>query len=347
MERLRIETSSPYDILIGEGLLDRLGEEIASVISPCRAAVVGDDCTAALFAPRAAAALEKAGFSPEIYAFPRGEKNKSWETLGALLEWLGARRFSRSDVAVALGGGVTGDLAGFAAAVYARGMRFVQFPTTLLSAVDASVGGKTAVNLAAGKNLAGAFHQPARVLCDLDIMRALPASLERDGLAEMLKYGVLADAALFERLSSGRWRESPGAIIRRCLEIKRDYVVGDETDQGKRQFLNLGHTFGHAAECCSGFRISHGQGVAMGLVMAARAAGMDAQPLAAAVSACGLPAECPYPAAALAAAALGDKKRRGGEITLVLPEKIGKCRLERVSISRLPEIFARAKGETP
>lgn len=345
MECLRIETSAPYDILIGEGLLDRLGEEIAPVISPCRAAVVGDDCTTALFASRAASALAKAGFTPESYVFPRGEKNKSWATLGTLLEWLGERRFSRSDVIVALGGGVTGDLTGFAAAVYARGMRFVQLPTTLLSAVDASVGGKTAVNLAAGKNLAGAFHQPARVLCDLDILRALPASLESDGLAEMLKYGVLADAVLFALLSSGQWREKRGAVIRRCLEIKRDYVVGDETDQGKRQFLNLGHTFGHAAECCSGFRISHGQGVAMGLVMAARAAGMDSRPLAAAVAACGLPAACPYPAEALARAALGDKKRRGGEITLVLPERIGKCRLAKTPVSQLPEIFARAKGE--
>ena len=348
MERLRIETSSPYDILIGEGLLDRLGEEIAPGAIPCRAAVVGDDCTAALFAPRAAAALEKAGFSPEIYAFPRGEKNKSWETLGALLEWLGARRFSRSDVAVALGGGVTGDLAGFAAAVYARGMRFVQFPTTLLSAVDASVREKNGGEPGGGKKFGGRFSsaRPGALRSGYYTRPARFPGKRRPGRNAQIRRagGCGAFRAPFLGPLAGKPRRGHSPLPAKSSGITWWAMKPIRASVNFSTWATPSAMRRNAAPA-SAFPMARGW--PWGWVMAARAAGMDAQPLAAAVSACGLPAECPYPAAALAAAALGDKKRRGGEITLVLPEKIGKCRLERVSISRLPEIFARAKGETP
>ena len=347
MERVRIETEKPYDVLIGPGLLKKAGEEIAKAVRPCRAAVITDDTVRILYGETVVESLQKAGFQAEICAFPHGEQHKTMGTLSDALEWLGSIELSRSDLVVALGGGVPGDLAGFAAAVYNRGTRFVQLPTTLLAAVDSSVGGKTAVDLRAGKNMAGAFHQPELVLCDTDVIRALPPELKRDGLAEMLKYGVLCDPELFASLQTGAWEQDVERVIARCVSIKRDYVLGDETDMGKRQFLNLGHTFGHAVEKCSGFTLTHGQGVGVGMVMAARAAGMDPTPIEEACLACGLPICVPYSASELAAAALHDKKRRGGKITLVLPEAIGKCCLKTIDIAELPAYFVRGTGETP
>ena len=347
MERVRIATSHAYDVLIGPGLLARAGEEIARVVKPCKAAIVTDDTVRILYGETVVRSLRQAGFETEIWAFPHGEKHKNMDTLTQALEWLGSIEMSRSDLVVALGGGVPGDLAGFAAAVYDRGIRFIQIPTTLLAAVDSSVGGKTAVDLRAGKNMAGAFHQPELVLCDTDVIRALPAQLKRDGLAEMLKYGVLTDPELFASLHTSAWEKNMDRVIARCVTIKRDYVLGDETDGGKRQFLNLGHTFGHAVEKCSDFTLTHGQGVGVGMVMAARAAGLDPTAIETACLACGLPIRVPYPAAALSAAALHDKKRRGGNITLVLPEAIGKCILKTIPIEELPFYFQKGAGETP
>ncbi len=346
MERVRIDTEKSYDVLIGPGLIAKAGEEIAKVVKPCRAAVITDDTVRILYGETLADSLQKAGFETDIWAFPHGEQHKTMATLTQALEWLGNIELSRSDLVVALGGGVPGDLAGFAAAVYNRGTRFVQIPTTLLAAVDSSVGGKTAVDLQAGKNMAGAFHQPELVLCDTDVIRALPAELKRDGLAEMLKYGVLNDPDLFSSLHTSAWEKSMEQVIARCVAIKRDYVTGDEKDMGKRQFLNLGHTFGHAAELCSGFTLTHGQGVGVGLVMATRAAGMDPGVMEDACLACGLPIRVSYSASELASAALHDKKRRGGKITLVLPEHIGKCYLHTIDIDELPAYFAKGTGET-
>ena len=346
MERVRIETEKPYDVLIGPGLLKKAGEEIAKVVRPCRAAVITDDTVRILYGETVVDSLRAAGFEADIWAFPHGEQHKAMDTLSDALEWLGSIELSRSDLVVALGGGVPGDLAGFAAAVYNRGMRFVQIPTTLLAAVDSSVGGKTAVDLRAGKNMAGAFHQPEMVLCDTDVIRSLPAELKRDGLAEMLKYGVLADTELFNELHTSAWEKRMEQVIARCVAIKRNYVLGDEQDNGKRQFLNLGHTFGHAVELCSGFTLTHGQGVGVGMVMAARAAGMDAEIIEDACLACGLPIRVPYSAQELTAAALHDKKRRGGKITLVLPEAIGKCYLKTIDIAELAAYFTKGTGET-
>lgn len=347
MRRIPIGAKAPYDVWIGGGLLPKAGEMIAALRRPCRAAVITDDTVAALYGKTVTESLLAAGFDPCLWAFPHGEENKTMATLSAALNFLADSGLSRGDVVVALGGGVVGDLTGFAAAVYCRGTDFVQMPTTLLSAVDASVGGKTAVDLPAGKNMAGAFHQPIAVLCDTDVLWALPSDLIRDGSAEMLKHAILCDPALFAQMASGEWKNNLEAAVARNVEIKRSYVLGDEEDQGKRQFLNLGHTFGHAAEACSRFTLTHGQGVAMGLVMAARAAGMDPSPIEAACRACGLPASCPYPAEQLAHAALSDKKRRGDRITLVLPEEIGRCVLQTIPLADLPAYFAGGTGETP
>ena len=224
MQTVRIEASVPYDVRIGDGALDRLGEWAREALGNCRAAIVTDSTVDALYGAAAEASLRAAGMAPVRYAFPAGERNKRLSTLEGILEFLAENQITRADAVVALGGGVPGDVAGFAAAVYARGIRFVQAPTTLLAAVDSSVGGKTAVDLRAGKNLAGSFHQPSLVVTDTAVMRALPSALLADGAAEIIKYGVLADAELFARMRGSDWTDDLGAIIARSVAIKRDFV---------------------------------------------------------------------------------------------------------------------------
>lgn len=247
---------------------------------------------------------------------------------------------SRSDVVVALGGGVVGDMVGFAAACYQRGVRLVQIPTTLLAAVDSSVGGKTAVDLPAGKNLIGAFWQPSLVICDTDTLQTLPDAVRRDGCAEIIKYGVLDGAALFSRLENSLPDEIPEDILARCVEIKRDIVAADEFDTGARHLLNLGHTAAHAAELLSDYSLSHGSAVAMGLCSMARACAArglcseeDAARIEALIKKCGLPTELPYTAEALANAALSDKKRAGSTLPIITVEGLGRCTVRKIAAS--------------
>ena len=345
MRRVHVTASTEYDVVIGGGILDRAGELAAEVVKPCRCALIADATVDRLYGDRAERALRSAGFEVLRLCFPAGESHKHMGTLSTLLEAMAEARLTRSDLVAALGGGVTGDMAGFAAAVYCRGMRFIQIPTTLLAAVDSSVGGKTAVDLKAGKNLAGAFHQPSLVITDTDIIRALPSEQLSCGAAEVIKHGVLFDEKLFARLENGNWHADMDAVIERNVELKRDVVAGDEFDTGSRAFLNLGHTFGHAIEQLSGLSITHGQGVAMGMLMAANAAECSESlvyRLAACIRRNGLSTHCPYPAAALAESALGDKKRAGQAITLVLPEAIGKCYFKVIPVSELQSCFERA-----
>lgn len=344
MERIEIHASSVYDVLVGEGLAMRAGCEIARLVSPRTLALVTDENAGARYADRVETSLWKAGFSVLKKVLPAGETHKNLDTLGNLLEFWAENRLTRTDLAVALGGGVVGDLTGFAAAVYQRGIPFVQIPTTLLCAVDASVGGKTAVNLPAGKNLAGCFHQPSLVLCDTGILRELPPELLSEGAAEAIKCGLLRDAELFYRMGEANWDAQMDQIVARCVKIKRDLVEEDEFDRGSRRLLNLGHTFGHAIERCSGYEISHGKAVALGLALSAAAAGKTGlcREILRINRACSLPVTLPYPASELAKAALADKKRAGNEITLVLPEEAGLCRLKTVSTDELPALFERA-----
>ena len=343
MEKVTVTASRTYDILIGDGLIDQVGLLMAERFDRCRAAILTDDRVAPLYARRVAASLEMAGFEPCLYAFPNGEASKTMATLSDMLEFLGAQRMTRGDLVVALGGGVPGDMAGFAASVYARGMRFIQVPTTLLAAVDSSVGGKTAVNLAAGKNMAGVFAQPALVVCDTAVLRALDDALIADGAAEIIKYGVLADRDLFETMRVGALRQKLSQIVKTCVTIKRDIVAADEFDEGARQLLNLGHTLGHAVEKCANYTMTHGHGVAIGMAMIARAARAKGYleddslvaSLTEALTVNALPTEPPFGAAELADAALSDKKRRGGRITLVVPRAIGRCELVTVPVDEL------------
>lgn len=345
MRTIHIAASTEYDVLIGEGLIDKSGELTARVVKPCKCVIVADDTVDELYGDRVQISFSYAGFDASRFAFPAGEASKNLSTLSDLLNAMGEAGLSRSDLVVALGGGVTGDMAGFAAAIYVRGIRFVQIPTTLLAAVDSSVGGKTAVDMPFGKNMVGAFHQPSLVITDTDVLRDLPAEQLSNGAAEAIKCGVLHDAALFDLLAGGDWLDEIDEVVARCVSYKRDVVAGDEFDRGDRAFLNLGHTFGHAIEVCSGLKMLHGQAVGVGMLMAAAVAGCPEaiiRRLAACLRANGLPTRCDYPAETLAKAALADKKRSGDAITLVLPRDIGNCVLEKRPVSDLSRCFEAA-----
>ena len=260
------------------------------------------------------------------YVFPAGEESKNGQVFLDLLNFLAENRLSRSDMIVALGGGVVGDLAGFAAASYLRGVRFLQVPTTLLAAVDSSVGGKTAIDLPAGKNLAGAFCQPSLVLCDTDTLNSLPTDIFRDGCAEVIKYGVLYDPKLFAHLEEKGLAFDREAVITRCVELKRDVVMEDEFDTGARMKLNLGHTVGHGVEAKSRFALSHGKAVAIGMAIVSRASNCGDTPrILALLEKFGLPTRTDYSADDLFTYTLSDKKRSGGTVNLIIPRAIGDC----------------------
>ena len=341
MITITVHASKTYNVCIGNGLLTRAGELAKEVLSPCRALILTDDNVAPLYADTLASSLKEAGYIPELYVVPHGEGSKSLSTLGALLEHLAENRYTRTDALFALGGGVVGDLGGFCASVYLRGIPFVQIPTTLLAAVDSSVGGKTAINLDAGKNLAGAFYQPRLVVCDPDTLSTLPPEIFADGCAEVIKYGVINDAELFRMLQKGT---SPAdeRILARCVQNKRDIVEQDEYDTGTRQLLNLGHTIAHAIEKLSDFEISHGSAVAMGTVTVMRAAVLhglcprdDLDALIDLTQKLGMPTECPFGMEEIETIALSDKKRSGGSITLIVPYAIGDSRMFKLPADEL------------
>ncbi|MBQ9086592.1 MAG: 3-dehydroquinate synthase [Clostridia bacterium] len=342
MKRLTVHASRDYDILIGEDLLAASGSYVTETLGKvCTLCVVSDDNVAPLYLETVVRSLESAGHRVHSFVIPHGEESKSTESLVALLEFLAERPLTRSDALVALGGGVVGDLTGFCAAIYLRGIPFIQIPTTLLAAVDSSVGGKTAVDLRAGKNLAGAFHQPSLVLCDCNTLDTLKPEVFADGCAEVIKYGVINDRPFFELLKSGI-RDNIEEVIALCVRNKAAVVEEDEFDRGSRQLLNLGHTVGHAIELCSHLEISHGSAVAMGMVIVTRAAvamGLcpeeDLRELIAILRKANLPTECPFGAEELAEAASADKKRTGGSITLVVPHGIGDSRLVKIPVTDL------------
>ena len=348
-----VKASKSYQIHIGTGLMDKAGDYLRTVTKGDHIMLVCGDIVSQLHADRVTAALEKAGYTVSRFVYPHGEQSKTPETYFALLNALAEVGMTRSDTIVALGGGVTGDLAGFAAATYQRGICYVQMPTTLLAAVDSSVGGKTAIDLPAGKNLAGAFYQPAMVLCDLDALATLPGDVFTDGCAEVIKYGVIWDEALFEQLQGGI-QDNLEAIIARCVSIKAEVVNQDEFDNGLRGILNFGHTVGHAVEKCSDFGVSHGSAVAIGMVIVSKAAALAGicengvfDRVLALVQSYGLPTATDYDTDALLQAMLSDKKRAGAKISLIIPERIGKVRIEKMGLEDMDQFLRPAlEGQT-
>ena len=342
MKRIQVNTKPSYEALIGPGVLSESGAYLKGLFPDSRLAVITDSTVAPLYLETARESLTAAGYTVSTHVFPAGEASKNFVTLSGILEFLASVPLTRTDCLIALGGGVAGDMAGFAAACYLRGIRYVQMPTTLLSAVDSSVGGKTAIDLKAGKNLAGAFLQPSAVLCDTDCLRSLPPEVFADGAAEAVKTGVLCDESLFALFEDGSLTVNPAEVIARCVAYKAGVVERDEREQGERKLLNLGHTIGHAIEKCSGYRIPHGHAVAAGLAIMARSAerqGMTEEPVADRICAClkaqNLPVVTEYPPDMLAEAAGADKKRSGDEITIIVPRKIGRCALEKIPVSGL------------
>ena len=326
MRTVTVKASKSYDIYIGSGLLATLGEEAKKLGKAQKICIVSESTVFPLYGAAAKESLENSGFEVMSYVFPSGEESKNGATFLDLLNFLAENKLTRSDMIVALGGGVVGDLAGFAAASFLRGIRFIQVPTTLLAAVDSSVGGKTAIDLPAGKNLAGAFCQPSLVLCDTDTLNSLPVDVFRDGCAEVIKYGVLYDPALFAHLEEKGLDFDREAVITRCVELKRDVVMEDEFDTGARMKLNLGHTIGHGVEARSNFGLSHGKSVAIGMAIVSRASNCpDTARILAILEKFGLPATTDYPVEDIYTYTLSDKKRSGGTVKLIIPKAIGNC----------------------
>lgn len=371
MRSFTVKASTEYEVLMGSGLLSEAGSLIKKVLPKAETlAVITDDKVGALYGGEDQAlmkSLSDAGYTLRKYTFPNGEASKKMDTVCGMLEFLasGENALTRSDAIVALGGGVTGDMAGLAAALYMRGINFVQIPTSLLAAVDSSVGGKTGVDLTAGKNLAGAFWQPSLVIYDTDTADTLEKDQIMDGLAEAVKSGIIADPSLFTYIRDNseklkEYMDDTGirgedfhrlieTVAFRSADVKRIIVEKDEKESGERQLLNLGHTFGHAIEKLSGYGTSHGLAVAKGTALiaeASAAAGMipaaSAEEIISALAGLGYDLSCPYRAEDLAEAALSDKKRRGSEITLVIPEKVGRCSLRRIQTAGLKDLIRSA-----
>ena len=360
MKTIHINTASPYDVHIGSGLLDSMGELLPEKIlrgaeAGGKAVLITDTNVEPLYGARVSKSLEKLGFHVLKAVIPAGEESKSGEQYLSLLSFMAAEHVTRSDVIFALGGGVVGDLSGFLAATYQRGIDFVQIPTTLLAAVDSSVGGKTAINLPEGKNLAGAFKQPVCVIMDTDTLETLDEAVFADGCAEAIKYGMIWDGALFEVLQNHVLTEPEQRkntalltdVISRCVDIKREIVIQDELDKGIRNILNFGHTVGHSIEKNSGFEISHGRAVAMGMAIvteAAEKAGIcqagAAEELRELLTAYGLPVEAPFTVEELLEGMLSDKKIEGQKINLIVPQQIGCCIIRRMSVSNAQNLLA-------
>lgn len=337
MKTIKVNASKSYDVKIGAGLLKDLGNELLSVLKkPCKIAIISDSNVWPLYGEASQCALEIAGFSVVCFVFPAGESSKTPNTYLNILNFLAENQLTRSDAIVALGGGVTGDIAGFAAATFLRGIPYIQVPTTLLAMVDSSVGGKTAIDLPAGKNLVGAFYQPSLVLCDIDTLNSLPETVFCDGCAEVIKYGVLYDQELFAHLSAKGLDFDRETVIARCVELKRDVVAEDEFDTGARQKLNLGHTIGHGIEGRSHFTITHGQAVAIGMAIVSKSAcNAIYDELCSVLKKFKLPTCTDFSANELFNCALSDKKRTGGTVNLIIPREIGHCEIVPTLVEKL------------
>jgi 3-dehydroquinate synthase len=357
-----------YEVLVGRGLIERAGALMRPFLPRVRTAVVCDETVERLHRARLDAALAAEGVAASWIVVPPGEQTKSWDGLAEVSDRLLALGLDRGDVVTAFGGGVVGDLTGFAAAIYKRGVDFIQIPTTLLAQVDSSVGGKTAIDTARGKNLIGAFHQPRLVLADLDALATLPAREMRAGYAEVIKYALLGDADFFawlEAHAAGVLALEPAALqhaVARCVQMKADIVGADERESAARALLNLGHTFGHALEAETGYgeALLHGEGVAVGCALALRfsaalghCSAADAGRAEAGIAAAGLPTRmdqapgAPFSAARLIEHMAQDKKAEDGRLTFVLARRIGEAFVAKGVDADAVRAFLLSEGAQP
>ena len=336
MKKITVNANSAsYDILIEGGLLNRCGELISSVEKSRKCAIVTDDNVDRLYGDITVKSLEKSGFTVSKFVVPHGEESKSHEQLISIYNFLCENDITRTDFLIALGGGVVGDLTGFCAATYLRGIDYVQIPTTLLAQVDSSVGGKTAVNIDSGKNLVGAFKQPALVITDTDTLSTLSEETYSEGMGEVIKYGMIRSLPLFEKLSGGESRKFVDEIIAECISIKRDVVQNDEFDTGERMILNFGHTLAHAIEKAAGYgTVPHGKAVAIGMYMITAAAEKQgkvkkgtAERLKGCLEANSLPCDYGISCDDLYRLSVGDKKRTSDKIRVIICAEPGSCEI--------------------
>ena len=346
MKKVKVEASGTYDIIIEKGLLADCGKYISSIRKNCKIMIISDSTVFSLYGETVKASLADNGFEVSEFVIAPGEASKCADNLIKIWNCLANAHFTRSDMIVALGGGVVGDLSGFAASTYLRSIRYIQIPTTLLAMVDSSVGGKTAIDLEAGKNLAGTFYQPSLVLCDTETLKTLPDEIYSDGMAEVIKYGMINQPQLLDILEN---EYDISDVIEICVKAKRDIVNEDERDTGVRQLLNFGHTLAHGIELDSDYTIPHGRAVAVGMMLITKAA-INAGKcdknalyiLKKLLIKNSLPLSTDISAEALCKAALHDKKRAGGTITLVIPVKAGECILEKTPIENLYDFVSGA-----
>ena len=346
MKTVTVNASKSYNVLIGSGLLPQVGNLIADCTKVGKAVIVSDTNVWPLHGDTVAQSLLDSGYCVFTFVFTAGEASKNSTTYLSLLSFLAEKQITRSDLIVALGGGVVGDLTGFAAATFLRGIPYVQIPTSLLAMVDSSVGGKTAIDLPVGKNLVGAFYQPNLVVCDIDALGTLPQDVFIDGCAEVIKYGILFDSGLFSHLETMGLKFDRESVIARCVELKRDVVMEDEFDKGLRQKLNLGHTIGHAVEAQSNYTLSHGKAVAIGTAIVSRTACSQSicnrkttDRIEAILKQFALPTTTKFTAAELILSALSDKKRSGGNVNLIVPAEIGNCLILPTAVEKLQEFI--------
>lgn len=350
---INIDTSKKYNIEIAPNLLDDLGERISSLsffASSYKVCIVTDTNVAKLYLKQAKHSLLNKHFEVCDFVLDAGESNKKIDSVMAIANLLAEKHFTRSDIIIALGGGVVGDIAGFTASVFMRGIPYMQAPTTLLAGIDSSIGGKTAINLTNGKNLIGSFYQPSAVFFDTKTLETLGKCELMDGISEIIKVGIIGDAelfALFENNSPQTLGKFIHPAIVRAINVKKHIIEVDEKETGIRSMLNLGHTIGHAIEKCSNYKISHGQAVAIGLLHMAKIAdknGLLSEPdlvnrLLSLYKKYDFDVDLPFSPAMLASVALNDKKRSGDTIKLVLPVAVGKCIMRDFAVDKLANLF--------
>ncbi len=347
MKTVEVKTGRPYNILIEHGIIDHAGEYIRPLTKAIRAVIISDTNVSPIYSQRVKNSLENNGFETSVFVFQAGESSKRLSTIEKMYTHLFEHNITRTDIIIALGGGVTGDMAGFAAATYLRGIDFVQIPTSLLAQVDSSVGGKTAVDLPTGKNLVGAFWQPILVLIDSDTLDTLPEKFFKDGLGEVVKYGCIRSESLFERLENENAKDFIDDIIFECVSIKRDVVEHDERDTGERAILNFGHTLGHALEKLNNYEnLTHGEAVSAGSAIITRisennglTAKGTAQRLENLLKKYELPINADFPLSDIISATRGDKKSTGTSIKFVFLKEIGNCFVQKIDTADFGEFF--------
>ncbi len=347
MKTIEVKTGRPYNIYIEHGLLSNAGKYVRNVSSAVRAVIVSDSNVAPIYAEAVDASLRENGFETSLFVFQAGEERKRLSTIEKMYSHFYEHDITRTDIVVALGGGVTGDMAGFAAASYLRGIDFVQIPTTLLSQVDSSVGGKTGVDLPTGKNLVGAFWQPAVVLIDPDTLSTLPGKFFNDGMGEVIKYGCIRSRSLFERLEKENAADIIDDIIYESVSIKKDVVEHDERDTGERAILNFGHTFGHALEKLYDYSgITHGEAVALGALLITRITEQKgitekgtSDRLLALLKKYHMTTSTEFTLPQITAATRGDKKSSGKGLNFIFLREIGTCFINKISTDKINDYF--------